>query len=128
MNTPTYRASHLPPHQPQPFRPQQYQPQQYQPQQYQPHRHPAPHQPPTAPRRSMSVGRVLAIAAGVLLALLLLASLAGGGSASGGDGYGEVTDTGGEPSTQFYDGGSITTDGDGGIIVSGTDGTGFSTS
>lgn len=89
------------------------------------YRYPAPHQPPT-PRPSMSVGRVLAIAAGVLLGLLLLAGLAGGGSSSDGDGYDVPPATGGE--TQFYDGGSITTDGEGGIIVSGTDGTSFSTS
>jgi hypothetical protein len=76
----------------------------------------------------MSVGRVLAIAAGALLALLLLASLAGGGSSSDGDGYGEQPGTGGEPSTQFYKGGTITPGDNGEIIVSGTDGTSLSTS
>ena len=109
MNTPNHRA----PHQPQGYPTQQY----------------APYRPLTPARRPMSVGRVLAIAAGVLLALLLLASLAGGGGSSpDGDGYGEQSGTGGEPSSECYDGGCMTTDGNGGIIVSGTDGSSYSTS
>lgn len=108
MNTPNHRA----PHQPQGCPTQQY----------------PPYRPPTPARRPMSVGRVLAIAAGVLLALLLLASLAGGGSSPDGDGYGEQSGTGGEPSSECFDSGCMTTDGKGGIIVSGTDGSSFSTS